>query len=99
MQCSRDVAYSFRPSLLRSNWPIFKMFSSPSSATVTIRGSWNCRRSHSGLMQPCVTRYLICAGVPPDVAFEMAHAASFLMSNSAVCSSSSSGGMMLQSIT
>ena len=33
-------------------------------------------RSHSGLMHPWSTRYLICWCVPPEVALEMAHAAS-----------------------
>src|SRR6056297_2204841 len=71
----------------------------PSSATVTRRGSLHTKRSHSGLMHPCVTRYLICSLEPPEVAFEMDHAASFLMSNSAVASSSTSGGTMFASMT
>ncbi len=44
------------------------------------------------------TTYLICSCVPPDVALDIAHAASFLMSNSAVASKATSGGMMLASI-
>ena len=74
------------------------MFSSPSSATVTMRASWQVSRSHSGLMQPCSTKNLICWCVPPLVALEMAHAASFLMSNSAVPSRWISGGMMFASM-
>lgn len=54
----------------------FRMFSRPSSATVTIFASWTSRRSDKGAMQPSVTRYLICSGLPPLVAFEIAHAAS-----------------------
>mmetsp|Transcript_45701 Transcript_45701/g.148557 ORF Transcript_45701/g.148557 Transcript_45701/m.148557 type:complete len:377 (-) Transcript_45701:232-1362(-) len=71
----------------------------PSSATVTRRGSLQMSRSQSGLMHPCVTRYLICSVEPPLVALEMDQAASFLMSNSAVASSSTRGGMMLDSMT
>lgn len=43
--------------------------------------------------------YLICSGVPPDVALVMAHAASFLVRNSAFCKISMSTGKMLASIT
>lgn len=42
---------------------------------------------------------LICSGVPPDVAFVMAHAASFLVLNSAFCRISMRTGKMLASIT
>ena len=56
-------------------------------------------RSQSGLMQPWETRYLICSWVPPLVALEMAQAASFLMSNSAVAKRWMSGGMMPASTT
>ena len=80
---------------MRSTSPTLRMFSKPSSATVTIRASEQTIRSHSGLMHPCSTRYLICWCVPPDVALEMAHAASFLMSNSACASRYTSGGTML----
>merc|ERR1719271_228921 len=55
--------------------------------------------SQSGGMQACDTRNLICSGVPPDVAFEMAHAASFLMSNSALFNRLTSGGMTFASTT
>ncbi len=44
------------------------------------------------------TTYFICSCVPPDVALDIAHAASFLMSNSAVASKATRGGMMLASI-
>jgi hypothetical protein len=87
------------------------------------------RRSHKGLIQPWLTRYLyrvhtdkqahwdtlqleniffklckataylICSWVPPDVAFEIAHADSFLMSNSAFWSRCTSGPIRLASIT
>ena len=66
----------------RSASPTFRMFSKPSSATVTIRASLHTIKSHSGLIAPLATRYEICWCVPPDVAFDTAHAASFLMSNS-----------------
>lgn len=42
---------------------------------------------------------LICSGVPPDVAFVMAQAASFLVLNSAFCRISMRTGKMLASIT
>ena len=42
---------------------------------------------------------LICSGVPPEVALVMAHAASFLVLNSAFCRMSISTGKMLASIT
>ena len=87
------------PACCASSSPAFSTFSIPSSATVTRRASLHVSRSHSGLMHPCCTRYLICSGEPPDVAFEIDHAASFLMSNSAVARSWTSGGMMFASIT
>mmetsp|Transcript_9395 Transcript_9395/g.32692 ORF Transcript_9395/g.32692 Transcript_9395/m.32692 type:complete len:213 (+) Transcript_9395:258-896(+) len=95
---SMNCAYWFTPphSSLSAS-PTLRTFSRPSSATVTIRGSGHVSRSHSGLMHDCDTRYLICWCVPPEVAFEMAHAASFLMSNSAVSSRWMSGGTMLAS--
>lgn len=43
--------------------------------------------------------HLICSGVPPDVAFVMAHAASFLVRNSAFCKISISTGKMFASMT
>lgn len=43
--------------------------------------------------------YFICSWVPPDVALEIAQAASFLMSNSADASSATRGGIMFASIT
>lgn len=43
--------------------------------------------------------HLICSGVPPDVALVMAHAASFLVLNSAFCKISIRTGKMLASIT
>merc|ERR1719201_681036 len=55
--------------------------------------------SHKGGMQACDTRNLICSGVPPDVALLMAHAASFLMSNSALFRRLTSGGMTFASTT
>ena len=80
-------------------WHTFRIFSRPSSATVTILTSLQSSRSQSGLMQPAYTRYLICWGDPPLVALLMAQAVSFLMSNSAVLNKWTSGGMMLASIT
>mmetsp|Transcript_14385 Transcript_14385/g.35664 ORF Transcript_14385/g.35664 Transcript_14385/m.35664 type:complete len:234 (+) Transcript_14385:196-897(+) len=97
---STKVVYGFCPLFAAdSSSPALRTFSMPSSATVTRRGSLHVSRSHSGLMHPCETRYLICSGEPPEVAFEIDHAASFLMSNSAVASRCTSGGMMLASIT
>ena len=69
----------------------FRMFSRPSSATVTMRTSEQVSRSQSGRTQPACTRYLICSAVPPLVALLIAHALSFLMSNSAVLSSCQAG--------
>lgn len=43
--------------------------------------------------------YLIWSCVPPEVAFEIAQAASFLMSNSAVCRSCTRGAIMFAWIT
>mmetsp|Transcript_3205 Transcript_3205/g.9987 ORF Transcript_3205/g.9987 Transcript_3205/m.9987 type:complete len:237 (+) Transcript_3205:444-1154(+) len=79
--------------------PTSRTRSSPSSASMTTAESLHVSRSHIGLMQPCATRNLIWSCVPPEVALLMAHAASFLMSNSLVLSSCTSGGMTLASIT
>lgn len=46
-----------------------------------------------------VRPYLICSGVPPEVAFVMAQAASFLVRNSAFCRISINTGKMFASIT
>mmetsp|Transcript_25938 Transcript_25938/g.71382 ORF Transcript_25938/g.71382 Transcript_25938/m.71382 type:complete len:218 (+) Transcript_25938:260-913(+) len=73
--------------------PNFKMFSSASRATPIIFASDTRRRSTSGLMQPHSTRYAICCGEPPDVALLIAHAASFLMSKSAVWRRLMTGGI------
>ena len=43
--------------------------------------------------------YLICSGEPPDVAFEIAHAASFLISNSAFWSKLTRGAIISAAIT
>lgn len=43
--------------------------------------------------------YLICSADPPEVAFVMAQAASFLVRNSAVCNILMRAGKMLASIT
>jgi hypothetical protein len=43
--------------------------------------------------------YLIWSCVPPEVAFEIAQAASFLMSNSAVCRRCTRGAIMFALIT
>jgi hypothetical protein len=43
--------------------------------------------------------YLIWSCVPPEVAFEIAQAASFLMSNSAVCRRCTKGPIMFALIT
>lgn len=74
-------------------------FSNPSNAIVTIFTSFTVNKSHRGRMHPCWTRNLICCGLPPLVAFEMAHAASLRISNSALANSWINGGMMLLSIT
>mmetsp|Transcript_2962 Transcript_2962/g.6941 ORF Transcript_2962/g.6941 Transcript_2962/m.6941 type:complete len:214 (-) Transcript_2962:1257-1898(-) len=79
--------------------PTLRMFSRPSRATVTILVSLTMSRSHRGLMHPCWTRTLIWSWVPPDVALLIAQAASFLMSNSAVCSRCTSGPISPVSIT
>ena len=76
-----------------------RIFSIPSSATVTMRGSEQVSRSHSGLMAPAFTKYLIWSWRPPEVALLMAHAASFLMSNSASPSMCTSGTTSSASIT
>mmetsp|Transcript_5160 Transcript_5160/g.11211 ORF Transcript_5160/g.11211 Transcript_5160/m.11211 type:complete len:420 (-) Transcript_5160:345-1604(-) len=97
---STNVVYGLAPTRAPlSVSPALRTFSMPSRATVTRRGSLHVSRSQSGLMQPCWTRYLICSGEPPEVAFEIDHAASFRMSNSAVASRCTSGGMMFASIT
>mmetsp|Transcript_1881 Transcript_1881/g.6146 ORF Transcript_1881/g.6146 Transcript_1881/m.6146 type:complete len:213 (+) Transcript_1881:179-817(+) len=79
--------------------PTLRMFSSASSATMMILTSATERSSQRGGMQACCTRNLICMGVPPDVALEMAQAASLRMSNSALLRSWTSGGTMLLSMT
>lgn len=54
----------------------------------------------SGQARKCVwASYLIWSWVPPDVAFEIAHAASFLISNSAFWSEWTRGAIRLASIT
>merc|ERR1719353_245920 len=87
------------PICLLSAAPTLRMFSRASSATMMILTSATDNSSQRGGMQACDTRNLICSGVPPDVAFEMAHAASFLMSNSALLSKFTSGGMTFASTT
>ena len=52
-----------------------------------IRESCTVSRSQSGRMHCCETRYMICSGCPPEVAFEIAQAASFFTSKSACASS------------
>lgn len=51
------------------------------------------------LQEEMPREYLICSGVPPDVALVMAQAASFLVRNSAFCRISISTGKMLASMT
>mmetsp|Transcript_18952 Transcript_18952/g.56300 ORF Transcript_18952/g.56300 Transcript_18952/m.56300 type:complete len:228 (+) Transcript_18952:277-960(+) len=87
------------PICLASASPTFRMFSSASSATMMIFTSATESSSQSGGMHTCDTRNLICCGVPPDVALEMAQAASFRMSNSAEFNSCTSGGTMFASTT
>mmetsp|Transcript_18873 Transcript_18873/g.58114 ORF Transcript_18873/g.58114 Transcript_18873/m.58114 type:complete len:205 (+) Transcript_18873:651-1265(+) len=84
---------------LASASPTLRMFSRASRATMTILTSATERSSHRGPMQAWETRNLIWAGVPPEVALEMAQAASLRMSNSAEWSSWTRGGMMLASTT
>ena len=76
-----------------------RMFSKPSKATVMMRASAQVSRSHRGLMQPALTKYLICSCVPPEVALLMAQAASLRMSNSALASRCASGWTRLASMT
>mmetsp|Transcript_2162 Transcript_2162/g.6388 ORF Transcript_2162/g.6388 Transcript_2162/m.6388 type:complete len:229 (+) Transcript_2162:322-1008(+) len=85
--------------VLASASPTLRMFSSASSATMMILTSATDSSSQSGGMQTWLTRNLIWIGVPPDVALEMAHAASLRMSNSAELSKLTSGGTMLASTT
>mmetsp|Transcript_15555 Transcript_15555/g.45006 ORF Transcript_15555/g.45006 Transcript_15555/m.45006 type:complete len:228 (+) Transcript_15555:746-1429(+) len=87
------------PVCLASSSPILRMFSRPSRAMVTILASLTVRRSHRGRMQPCWTRNLIWAALPPEVALLMAQAASLRISNSALARSWIRGGMMLLSMT
>mmetsp|Transcript_17693 Transcript_17693/g.36259 ORF Transcript_17693/g.36259 Transcript_17693/m.36259 type:complete len:216 (+) Transcript_17693:237-884(+) len=89
----------FAPSLFRLRCPHLRMFSMPSSATLTMRTSGLSRRLTSGGTQPWSTRYLICMSSPPDVAFEIAHAHSLRMSKSSLSSMRTSAGMMWWSIT
>ena len=64
-----------------------------------IRESCTVSRSQSGRMHRCETRYMICSSVP-EVAFEIAQAASFCTSGkSAFASSWSSGGTRPASMT
>mmetsp|Transcript_54587 Transcript_54587/g.95436 ORF Transcript_54587/g.95436 Transcript_54587/m.95436 type:complete len:208 (+) Transcript_54587:618-1241(+) len=76
-----------------------RMLSRPSSATVITLLSSTESRLHSGGTTPWCTRYMICSGVPPEVALEAAQAASFWMSNSLDCRSSISLGNTLALIT
>lgn len=85
--------------LLDSCSPRRRIFSSPFKATWTIFESITVRRSQRGLVQPSATKYLICSGVPPDVALVMAHAASFLVRNSAFWRISINIGKIFASIT
>mmetsp|Transcript_40777 Transcript_40777/g.121671 ORF Transcript_40777/g.121671 Transcript_40777/m.121671 type:complete len:209 (-) Transcript_40777:819-1445(-) len=87
------------PGVCFSCSPTLRMFSRPSSATTITRVSLTPSVSHSGLMAPRSASALICSAVPPLVALEMAHAASFLMSYSAVASRLMSGATRLASKT
>lgn len=51
------------------------------------------------LVRRTAPTYLICSEVPPDVAFVIAQAASFLVRNSAFCKISISTGKILASMT
>jgi len=77
------------------------MFSKPSRATWIILLSMELSRSHIGLMQPWETRYRIWLGSwsPPEVAFEMAQQASFLVLKSAFCRMLIKGGMTLLDVS
>mmetsp|Transcript_21094 Transcript_21094/g.42844 ORF Transcript_21094/g.42844 Transcript_21094/m.42844 type:complete len:216 (+) Transcript_21094:893-1540(+) len=87
------------PSLLRLRCPHLRMFSMPSSATLTMRTSGLSSRFTSGGTQPWSTRYLICMSSPPEVAFEIAHAHSLRMSKSSLSSMRTSCGMIAWSTT
>mmetsp|Transcript_14788 Transcript_14788/g.59211 ORF Transcript_14788/g.59211 Transcript_14788/m.59211 type:complete len:230 (+) Transcript_14788:227-916(+) len=97
--CVAMTLWPARLCALASASPTLRMFSSASSATMMILTSATERSSQSGGMHAWDTRNLICCGVPPDVAFEIAHAASLRMSNSAEFNSCTSGGMMFASMT
>ena len=84
---------------LLSSSPIWRIFTNPSRTVVTIFVSTTVNRSQSGRMQPCSTRTLICCGLHPEIAVEIAQTASFRMSNSALLRSRTSGGIMLFSMT
>mmetsp|Transcript_11535 Transcript_11535/g.27667 ORF Transcript_11535/g.27667 Transcript_11535/m.27667 type:complete len:200 (-) Transcript_11535:939-1538(-) len=96
---STTLTNGFAPSLFRLRWPHLRMFSMPSSATLTMRTSGLSSRFTSGGTQPWSTRYLICMSSPPEVAFEIAHAHSLRMSKSSESSMRTSAGMMLWSMT
>ncbi len=64
-----------------------------------IRASEQVNRSQRGLIHPWFTKYRICSGVPPEVALDMAHAASFLISNSAFANNWIRGGIVFASMT
>mmetsp|Transcript_19453 Transcript_19453/g.52937 ORF Transcript_19453/g.52937 Transcript_19453/m.52937 type:complete len:461 (-) Transcript_19453:128-1510(-) len=91
--------FSARPSSCCFCFPSLRMLSRASRATPMILASETRRRSTKGLMQPHSMRWPICCGEPPDVALLMAHAASFLMSKSAVCRRLITGGTRPQLMT
>mmetsp|Transcript_151925 Transcript_151925/g.487608 ORF Transcript_151925/g.487608 Transcript_151925/m.487608 type:complete len:218 (+) Transcript_151925:185-838(+) len=93
--CSTSVAnaLSAAPCSTCRALPTFSTFSRASSATPMTFASVTVSRSRRGLRQPLSTRYSICCGEPPEVALAMTQAASFLISNSPVCSRCITGGI------
>lgn len=95
----QDVVKSIKGNLQYRNmsFDIAKALRVTRTRTWMILLSIDFRRSHKGLITPCWTMYLICEGSAkaPEVAFEMAQQASFLVLKSAFCSRLMRGGMML----
>lgn len=96
MQCSIRSSYSFAcvsgtpPDVLQIT-PLLLVLQFPQRQSYHTFRQISPKRGHR--------EYLICSGVPPDVAFVIAHAASFLVRNSAFCKISISTGKMFASMT
>lgn len=79
-------------------WLTLRTLSMPSRVMIRIFGSSSFSRSTSGLMAPHEMTYLTCSGVP-QVVLEMAQAASFRTSQSAVLRRKTNIGMIWWSMT